>query len=304
MNHCLIRRVRHVGLAVRDLPTAVGFYHDVWGLTPAEVGGDAVFLAAEGSPEPYVLRLRRAETERVDLIALAVDDTAAVEAMAERLIAAGVRVAVEPRALSTPGAGYGLRFFDPDGRTLEVSAGVTRRPYREIKETETLPVDLSHVVVNSPDMPRAVRFFTGVLGFRVSDYLEDKMTFLRCADPHHAIAVAAGPHASLNHVAYETRGLDEFMRATGKLIRAGHPLMWGPGRHGPGNNTFSYFLGPGRFIAEFTTELERVCDEEAWRPRVYRSVPEEADLWGTANARPGEPFLGAPDPGSWTLPPW
>jgi catechol 2,3-dioxygenase-like lactoylglutathione lyase family enzyme len=299
-----IRRVRHVGLAVRDLATAVGFYHDTWGLTPTETDRDVAFLTAEGSPEPYVLRLRRAERERVDLLCLAVDDAAAVDAMAARLIAAGVRVPVEPRRLDTPGGGYGLRFFDPDGRTVEISAGVAPRPYRRIGENEALPVDLSHVVVNSPDRPRLVRFLCEVLGFRVSDHLEDKMTFLRCGQAHHAIAVAAGPHASLNHVAYETRGIDEFMRATGKLIRAGHPLMWGPGRHGPGNNTFSYFLDPSRFIAEFTTELDRVCDEDAWRPRVYRSVPEEADLWGTANARPGEPFLGVPDPGSWTLPPF
>lgn len=304
MADCMIRWVRHVGLAVRDLRSAVAFYHDVWGLTPVLVDSDVAFLAAEGSPEQYVLRLRRAAEERVDLVALAVEDAAAVDAMAARLIAAGVRVAREPRSLDTPGSGYALRFFDPDGRTFEISAGVASRPYREIKESEPLPVGLSHVVLNSPDLPRMTRFLCDVLGFRVSDYLDDKMIFLRCASPHHAIALGTAPFASLNHVAYETRGLDEFMRATGRLLRAGHHLVWGPGRHGPGNNTFSYFYDPSRFIAEFTTELQRVCDESAWTPQVYRSVPEDADVWGTANARPGEAFLGVPDPGSWTLPPF
>ena len=304
MTTCLVRGVRHVGLAMPDLARVRGFYQDTWGL--AEIVGDreVSFLAAVGSPEQYVLRLRAAEERRVDLLALAVDDPAAVDSVAATALAVGCRLVGEPGRLHTPGGGYGFRFFDPDGRTVEVSADVTPRAYREVAETEPIPVRLSHVVINSPDMPRLVRFLADVLGFRVSDYLEDKMTFLRCTNVHHAIAVAAGPYTSLNHVAYETRGIDEYMRATGRLLRAGHDLVWGPGRHGPGNNTFSYFQDPAEFVCEYTTELAVICNELEHRPRIYRSVPEESDLWGTSGRRLAEPFAGTPDQGVWQPPPF
>lgn len=302
MTTCLITGVRHVGLAVPRLAESAAFYEHEWGLLPAHRERDIIFLAAAGSPEHYVLRLRHADDRRIDLLSLAVADRAAVETVAERVIAAHCPIGTEPASMSTPGGGFGFRFFDPDGRTVEVSAEVQPRPFREIVEAESIPARLSHVVINSPDMERMVRFYVQVLGFRVSDYLEDKMTFLRCTSVHHAVAIASAPHTSLNHVAYEMRGVDEYMRGTGRILRSGHELVWGPGRHGPGNNTFSYFQDPGRFVCEYTTELA-VCDELRHQPRVYRSVPEESDLWGTAGRRLAEPFVGVPDAGAWTLPP-
>ena len=67
------------------------------------------------------------------------------------------------------------------------------------------------------------------------------MCFLRVRRNHHILAISEGPHVSLNHISFEMRGLDEFMRGTGRLIRSGSAPLWGPGRHGAGDNTFSYF---------------------------------------------------------------
>jgi 2-polyprenyl-6-methoxyphenol hydroxylase-like FAD-dependent oxidoreductase len=82
--------------------------------------------------------------------------------------------------------------------------------------------------------------------------------------------------------------------------------IWGPGRHLPGNNTFSYFLDPHGNTVEYTTELERV-DEDTWHPHLYDfTQPEVADQWGTANAI--NEFVAAksfnqPDRGLFTAPP-
>ena len=72
----------------------------------------------------------------------------------------------------------------------------------------------------------------------------EMMYFLRCNPQHHSLAIARGPHASLHHASFEMRGIDEYMRGTGRLLRAGVEKVWGPGRHLAGNNTFSYFLDP------------------------------------------------------------
>ena len=55
----------------------------------------------------------------------------------------------EPGTLQTPGGGYGFRFFDNEGRTVEISSDVAVREHRTIEEGESIPVRLSHVVINS-----------------------------------------------------------------------------------------------------------------------------------------------------------
>ncbi len=58
------------------------------------------------------------------------------------------------------------------------------------------------------------------------------------------MAIAKGPHTSLHHISFEMRGIDEYMRGSGRVIRSGARKIWGPGRHMAGDNTFTYFLDP------------------------------------------------------------
>jgi hypothetical protein len=109
------------------------------------------------------------------------------------------------------------------------------------------------------------------------------MHFMRISNQHHSMAIAQGPHTSLHHISFEMRGIDEYMRGTGRLLRAGVRKIWGPGRHMAGDNTFSYFFDPHGNTVEYTTELE-LLDEDTWHPHVYDfSQPEVTDQWGTAN---------------------
>ncbi len=145
-----ITHLRHVDLAVPDLATQREFYTGLWGLTEEATDSGLSFLAAEGSPEQYVVRLRQSPDKRIDLIAFGAASPADVDALAARLAGDGVRLISEPGSLHTPGAGYGFRFFDNEGRTVEVSAEVAVRAHRRIEPREAIPVALSHLVVNSP----------------------------------------------------------------------------------------------------------------------------------------------------------
>jgi catechol-2,3-dioxygenase len=302
---CRITHVRYVGLGVADLDSSLGYYRDLWGLTLAESDRDLAFLSADGSSDPYALRLRAAGQNRIDLMSFAVPSRTDVEWYAERLTRRGVQLITQPGLLDAPGGGYGFRFFDPvEGRTLEIATDWTAKIARQVAEGEHVPTGLSHVVLNSARMPELVEFFSSALGFFQSDYLEDVMVFLKGATPaHHQFAVNSNEYPNLNHIAYETRGLDEYMRAAGSMMRAGYDIVWGPGRHGPGSNVFAYFQDPTGFVAEYTTQLDRIEDVSTWRPRVWRRVPEESDQWGTACTRDPRPFVGQPDEGLWVAPP-
>ncbi|GAB6919746.1 VOC family protein [Rhodococcus erythropolis] len=303
--------LRHVDLAVPDYHQQLNFYTNQWGLTNVGTDGDVTYLAAEGSPEQYVVRIRKDSDKRLDLVSYGVSDAAAVDNLAERLAVGGVRLVSEPGTLQTMGGGYGFRFFDIDGRTIEVSADVAIRRHRKVEEGESIPVKLSHVVLNSPNPEATVTFYHKWFGFKLSDTLMhprmgEMMWFLRTNSQHHSMAIARGPHVSLHHASFELRGIDEYMRGTGRMLRAGVEKIWGPGRHQAGNNTFSYFLDPNGNTMEYTTELE-VLDEDTWHPHLLDfSAPEVSDQWGTANAM--NEFVASksfndPDKGLFVAPP-
>lgn len=289
MSTRLITHLRHVDLAVPDYDKQVEFYTNLWQLSPVADEKGIMFLAAEGSPEQYVVRLRQADEKRLDLVAFGAVDAAAVETLAERLSADGVTLVSPPGKLQTPGGGYGFRFFDIDGRTVEISSDVAVRKHRRVEEGESVPVKLSHVVINSPNAARTRAFYERLLDFSLSDTLSlpdmgEVFYFMRCNPTHHSLAISQAPHTSLNHVSFEMRGIDEYMRGTGRLMRAGATKIFGPGRHKAGDNTFSYFLDPHGNTVEYTTELE-VLDEDLWHPHLYDvSDPAVADVWGTAQS--------------------
>jgi len=278
--NCLITGLRYVGLGVENFEECVEFYTKLWGLNAVEHDDGVAYLASSRDPAAYVLRLRQADKKRLDLIGLAAGSRADIDALSARLKSGGVQIDREPGELSSPGGGYGLRFFDCDGRLVEVSADVSLRQTSD-QSTQATPINLSHVVVNCTDIGPAREFYQTHLGLKISDRLEDRMVFLRCASPkHHILALATGPHISLNHVAYDVGDIDTQMRATGRLKRAEKKLIWGPGRHFIGNNTFSYFIDPAGNVCEFTSELEEV-DDANWEPRTIGMAPEFQDQWGT-----------------------
>lgn len=62
----LITHLRHIDVAMPNFAEQRQFYTELWGLT--ETAGDTgvSFLAAEGSPEQYVVRLREDAHKRTD----------------------------------------------------------------------------------------------------------------------------------------------------------------------------------------------------------------------------------------------
>ena len=211
-----ITHLRHVDLAVEDYDKQVAFYRDHWGLTPVGTDSGLTYFAAEGSPEQYVIRVREATDKRLDVVSFGVADRAAADALALKLATAGVQLVGEPDELQTPGGGYGFRFFDLEGRTIEIAADVAPREHRKIEQREDIPVRLSHVVLNSPDPAKMRDWYSEHLGFRLSDTLNhprvgDLFYFMRCNAKHHSMGIARGPHASLQHVSFDLRGVDEYM---------------------------------------------------------------------------------------------
>ncbi len=290
-----VTEIRYVGYAVTDLEVERAFYADSWGLEQVPSDDGLLYFKAQGHDEHHVVRLRPADMKQIDVIALAAASRSDVDALHERVMAAGCQPIFAPYALTAPGGGYGFRFFSPDGLPFEISSDVARGSSREMVRWDGVPQKISHIVLHSPDHKVMVKFFVDVLGFRVSDWLGDFMCFLRCNSAHHRIALLPGP-ACLNHVAYDMLTVDDMMRGISRLRKMGTDIRWGPGRHTAGNNTFSYFTTPNGFAVEYTSELEEV-DFEHHVDKVHVPGPQVMDQWGVGVGGPQTMPHAAPDPG-------
>lgn len=279
-----VTEIRYVGYAVPDLAAERAFYREVWQLKEVRDEDGLVYFATHGHDELYVVRLRQSDIKRVDVVALAAESRADVDALHDKVAASGCRIIFAPRELATFGGGYGFRFFNPDGIEMEISAEVARGSARVLAQREAIPAKISHVVFHSPQHKEITQWFIDVLGFRLSDWIGDFMSLIRCNTAHHRIAFLPGPPC-LNHVAYDMPDLNEMMRGLKRLRREGFDTVWGPGRHTAGDNTFSYFVTPAGFTVEYTAELEEV-DFDTWEARTFAPAPDIMDQWGTGTGGP------------------
>ncbi len=310
-NTSLITHVRHVGFAMPQLEEQCAFYSNEWGLTEVAEQDGVHYFAAEGSPEPYVIRLRKDDKKRADVISFGAATRANVDTLAAQLKQDGVKIIHEPRELSTPGGGYGVRFFDLEGRVIEVSADVAPREYRELEPGESIPVKLSHCVVNSPNPQATVDWYEKYLGLQVVEALQvhgrKLMWFMRCSHPqHHVFAVGNGPHVAMHNVSFDMRGIDEFLRGVGRLQRDGQELIWGPGRHQTGDNAYGYFSDKAGNTVEYTAGMSELGD--SWEvTEGDLTDPAVLDSWGTSSPW-GEHVMqhhfNTPDEGLFIAPPF
>lgn len=294
--------LQFVSLAVPDLQAERAFFGTIWGLTEVADEGGKVYFAAEGVSHPYVIVLREDPERKTDLIGFSAGSEADVDALFEQVKAAGAQIISEPAALEGLAGGYGFRFFDPEGRALQIAAGQAQRESRVLERGEAIPIGISHVVFHSPDHNALAEFYQKVLGFRLSDWIGEFMVFLRCNKAHHRVAILPGPPA-LNHIAFDVSSVDEMMRGLARMHESGVKLSWGPGRHTAGNNTFSYFVTPNGNTVEYTSDLEEV-DEESWVATTFDATPAITDQWGTGRIITGNvPHAEAkPDKGLWQVP--
>lgn len=155
---------------------------------------------------------------------------------------------------------------------------------------------LGHVVILVQDLDRSTAFYTGVMGFRVSDVYPDTMmkggmVFLRFGSDHHSLALVGGakspPSArELHHLAFEVATLDEVFAARKHLCEHGVKVDF-EGRRRAGCQVAVEFRDPDGHFLEIFWGLDQVGADGRVRPpsewRETRSLEE-----AVADAPPGQ----------------
>jgi catechol-2,3-dioxygenase len=207
------------------------------------------------------LLIARGRDRRASFIAYAVDRSSELRRLDERAQRAGVGVEAFHTPLFETGA---VSVLDPDGN--RVVFGVPIRERAKSKDEHELSARLQHAVISSRSADRLMHFYANALGFTVSDLVTDgegkvRTCFLRSSAEHHSFAVFQAAKNRLDHHCYETRDWNEIRDWADHFAQQRIPIVWGPGRHGPGNNLFIFIHDADGNWVELSSELELVSHD-------------------------------------------
>lgn len=269
-------QLRSIELRLPDASGAALFLTDIWGLANAGTRASTHYLRGSGDLA-YLVALEEAAEPSVRSVTFACDEARLTEIAG---LAASRGLPARPVESDDPGGGHGLLVELPEGEILRFLAGTQGA---EPIDNRDMPVKLTHCVFNAADAEATANVAQDVLGFRVSDRTK-AMVFVRCNASHHSTAFARAGFSSLNHIAFEMDDLDAVMRGIGRLRDHGLSPAWGPGRHGPGDNAFAYFVAPFGAVVEFSTAVEKVPDDyRVGAPEDWTWPEGRIDQWGMSD---------------------
>jgi len=300
-----VTRLAHVGLWVSDVPAQTRFYRQTLGfnLRATEINSTSEDVEFEDAntflslgDEHHCLSLftdtranasngrTPAARSRLHHIAFEVDTDAELAAIAARLSQSGIELALQARD-GNPEMGDTLWLNDPDGNRIEISVvpddSLTVPPgNNEGRRSRLRPQALQHLAIRTIHMESMVEFYTESLGFDISDWLLRECAWLRCNNDHHTLMLIQGK-PDIDHIGYSTSAGAELLLWADYLSRQQRAILWGPGRHGAGNDLFLRFADMDGVHIELSAELQQYFDRDVTTPpRLWHSRPTALNLWG------------------------
>lgn len=276
--------IRRLAITASDIDDVTDFYQNIWLLRPA--GRDGPYLAFRSAAADHNELLIAEGPSGFAHAAFSVNSPATLTALTTRLHEAGVGTRPLSQAELMRGDSDGVVFTDPDGREIRLIIAEPD-PVPVPESTHALaPTRLGHIVLWSPGIAQSEKFYA-LLGLHVTDRTHIGMSFLNCNANHHTLALVrnGSGKAGIQHIAFDVGSLDMVMRNYGRLRDLDVPCAWGVGRHGPGNNIFSYYADPAGNYVEYYSDMEPVLESQIIEPRFW-GPEHRGDIWGVAGMPP------------------
>ncbi|MGW4488685.1 VOC family protein [Amycolatopsis sp. NPDC004368] len=282
-----VSKLGYVEFTTPDVDRLVEYYRTCLGFRVEEQAPDVAYLTTGFDHHSVIIREGETAARTAVGYEIAFDPSAAQRHLTDSGYEVSRRSDIAPGTsdvlvLAEPGTDVPLHLY---AAQTPSAAGTEPGPAHR-------PTKLGHLAAFTPSLNRIQGFYEDLLGFRWSDTIGDFFVFLRCnADHHAANFLQSAKFSGMHHVAYEMRDLNHLQTTLDHLARHDVRLHWGPGRHGPGHNVFTYHRDPDGNTVELFTQLDQMIDESAgyFEPRPWHEdrpqVPKtwEVDI-ATANA--------------------
>ncbi|RQU23029.1 metapyrocatechase [Burkholderia cenocepacia] len=285
-----VHSIDHFALNVPSIEDAERFYRS-FGLRVEPVVGHRIELAlyaADGHRWARILPAERKSLAYLSFNCFASD----FDQLCSRIAVAGADPVIDEDQ-------DGLWFHDPDGNLLQVKIGPKTSPSSKMpsvvsgspadargahtrSESKTVhPRRLSHVLLFTPDVLRALDFYGKALGLRLSDKSQDIIAFTHAphGSDHHLVAFAKSGARGWHHAAWDVDNVNMVGGGASQMAAAGYTRGWGTGRHVLGSNYFHYVEDPWGSFCEYSADIDFVSSGCHWPAGDF--APEDSlYLWG------------------------
>lgn len=267
--------LHHIAFNSPDPKRLAMFYGDVMDMDVAQISNDE--WRCEGPARRMIVT--KGEAKDMAYAGLACRDQDGVDALRARAKAEGIEIVDSPAPYFKDGA-FAVR--DQDGHLICFGLA---KPDTNTRNGINGPTQ--HLTFASRDVEAFADFYHGKLGFGLSDRVlheDGKMAtcFTRGNHEHHNIACFKQDRVGVDHHSYEAGEWSTIRDWCDHFATQDVQLMWGPGRHGPGNNLFIFITDPDDNWIEVSAELEVVHDRPV---KDWPQDPRTLNKWGHAIMR-------------------
>lgn len=277
----------YLGINVSDVEAWGRLVTDVLGFQVLPRDGDSVVdLRMDAYRQRF--SLYPGNQDGIAYIGWETADRTGLDALAATLEGQGIEVGVGSGDVAAErGVAALYTFTDPVlGLAHEIYCGAVAadepfEPGRDISGYNTGDIGLGHIVLVASEPDKAIEFFTGVMGFRISDTISWSglaATFLHCNPRHHTLAVmnefADFRNGDLNHFMVEANSLDDVGYGFDIAVDSGVPIQFTLGKHTNDHMKSFYMFTPSGFSIEYGWDGRTIGED--WETSHYDSPK----LWG------------------------
>ncbi|MCD2173668.1 VOC family protein [Rhizobium sp. C4] len=275
----LIRQMGHIALATPDPEGSAQDLAEISG--PRIIARTSDLVTLSSNNRRHEVGYFKSSRKAALAIGLEAINAEAVGEVRRRAMDHGCKILSERSYF--PNIEKALRFLTPEGPIFEVHTPVPRDQNARYVGHGVHPVRLEHVNVRVENAKAFGGLCEAVFGMRLSDRTtNDELQWLRAADGfHHTLAIGTG-EAKLHHYGFDARCFEDLAKVADTLALKSRTMLWGPGRHGAGDNIFTYYADPNGCVVENSIEMERIDCDDVYAPRTWSLGPESRvrNLWG------------------------
>ena len=251
------------------------FYGKIMQMKPQSIGGNAWLCSGKNRQ----ILIKEGMKNRLEFAAFSCRDEEGLNLLKERVKEEGIEVInLQPDLFQNDA----ISIVDQDGHNI--SFGLSKP---NMNAESVLNGPLQHLTFSTLDVEKFVDFYVGKLGFCISDRVLHSngnlaTCFVRSNHEHHTVACFKSDRIGVDHHSYEAGEWNVIRDWCDHFASMNIELMWGPGRHGPGNNLFVFVEDPDGNWIEISAELEVIHGRPSkdW-PQEERTL----NLWGKAILR-------------------
>ena len=276
-----LQALGYVGIESKNLEDWTGYATRFLGMQLVEKSRTTLSLRMDDRKQRIIVN---AAGDGVSFYGWEVADGAALDALADKLERASVKVARGTRILADERRVRDLIVFaDPLGNRLEAFHGaeIAAEPFcpgRSISGFRTGPLGMGHAVLTVERLDDVIPFYRDVLGFGLSDYILKpfKAFFFHVNPRHHSLAFLETGKNGIHHMMVELFSLDDVGQAYDIALTNPKSIGSTFGRHTNDYMTSFYSWSPSGFMVEYGWG-GRLVDPGNWTAEEYTVGP---SLWG------------------------